>query len=229
MRSLLVTIRIPAATTIEMSTFKCYMDICKRGAQYCEDTRERCYWCKDAASHCWTPKMPRQCNQFCNDSLQKLVNQSYSRGYSDGRSSHNGPDDPFIISTSTAVIFALICGLLGLGIYYLRKRLRTSRGDVHDQESPETSPLTQTGGEGGDEVVDMDITEPTDDAVSTNTTVASVDSGLDNRESINSSSIVPCACNRDGGAAEACTRCTELKQLPPRNDAGSLKTAIVCG
>ncbi|XP_046544443.1 uncharacterized protein LOC124254643 [Haliotis rubra] len=219
-----------------MSTFKCYKDICERGAQYCEKTRERCYWCKDASNQCWTTDMPRQCNEFCEDLWQQLKNQSYSRGYTDGISAHNGLHYPFIISTSIAVILTILCGLLGLKIYKLMKKLKTSRAghgrySVYDLEipnSPETSPLTQTG---DDEVVDMDITEPTDDAVSTNTTGrhASVDSGFDNRESMNSTSTMPCACNRDGGEAEACVRSTDLKQLPPRNDAGSLNATLLCG
>ncbi|XP_067661421.1 uncharacterized protein [Haliotis asinina] len=216
---------------IEMSSFKCYKDICELGAQYCVDARQRCYWCKDASKHCWTTIMPRQCNDFCDDLRQQLMNQSYSRGYSDGISTHNGRDYPFIISTSTAVILALMCGLLGLRIFKLMKRLKTSRAghsrySVHDQESPETSPLTDTG---GDQVVDMDITELTDDVSSAKMTErhASVDSGFDYRDSINSASIM--TRNSDGSSAGVCVRCTDLKQLPPRNDVDSLKAAVLCG
>ncbi|XP_046331305.2 uncharacterized protein LOC124114668 isoform X1 [Haliotis rufescens] len=220
------------ANIIEMSTqFKCYQDLCKQGAQYCSETRRRCYWCDDASSECWTQNMPSQCNDYCEDLRQQLMNESYRRGYTDGLSANKGPEYPFIISTSAVVLLVLLCGFLVLRIWKLMKRIKTSRAEhrsfsVHDQETPETTPLTQPG----DEVIDMDITEPTDDGSSTNTPGrhASVDSGLDNRDSMHSS-ITPCPCNRDGNAPEVCIRGTGLKQLPPRNDDGSLKTAILCG
>ncbi|XP_046567403.1 uncharacterized protein LOC124275779 [Haliotis rubra] len=54
--------------------FRCHLDLCKRGEQYCVEERQRCYHCADLTHLCNTTELSRDCDSYCyRVQLQRVV------------------------------------------------------------------------------------------------------------------------------------------------------------
>ncbi|XP_067661419.1 uncharacterized protein [Haliotis asinina] len=59
---------------LNQNYFRCHLDLCKRGEQYCVEERQRCYHCADSAHLCNTTELTRDCDSYCyRVQLQALV------------------------------------------------------------------------------------------------------------------------------------------------------------